>query len=102
MVTFTLWQYGSTMPATGLASHEPGAAFVASPWMYGGGNSPWPTLIPPVSVPELLMIRLFPICSSCPQPCTKTPPPPCEAFSMVRPSMLDGLRSEERRVGEEC
>src|SRR5215469_18523593 len=27
----------------------------------------------------------------CPQPCTKMPPPPCELFWTVSPSMLDGL-----------
>src|SRR5438105_216024 len=88
MLTVTLWQYGSTIPATGLSSHEPGAALVALPWMYAGGYSPWPTLIPPESVPELLVIRLFAICRLCPQACTKTPPPPCELFSTVNPSML--------------
>ncbi len=36
-------------------TQEPGAAFVApAPAMYAGGNSPWPRLMPPDSVPALL------------------------------------------------
>src|SRR5712664_3287353 len=48
--------------------------------------------IPPDIVPALFVTRLLAICRLCPQPCTKTPPPPCELFSMVSPSMLDGLQ----------
>src|SRR5258707_1817872 len=47
--------------------------------------------MPPDSVPALLKIRLLAICRLCPQPCTKTPPPPCELSVMPKPSMLDGL-----------
>src|ERR1700730_1003252 len=47
--------------------------------------------MPPDSVPALLEARLLAICRLCPQPCTKTPPPPCELLVMLRPSMLDGL-----------
>src|SRR2546425_10566284 len=70
---------------------DPGDALVALPARYDGGNSPWPTLMPPDSVPELLYSRLLAICRLCPQPCTKMPPPPCELSVMLRPSMLDGL-----------
>src|SRR6266446_6081484 len=70
---------------------DPGDALVALPARYDGGNSPWPTLMPPDSVPELLYTRLLAICRLCPQPCTKMPPPPCELSVMPRPSMLDGL-----------
>src|SRR5436853_2534404 len=59
--------------------------------MFAGGNSPWPTLMPPDIVPELLYNRLLAICRLCPQPCTKMPPPPCELLVMLNPSMLDGL-----------
>src|SRR3984893_17142641 len=47
--------------------------------------------MPPDSVPALLEARLLAICRLCPQPCTKTPPPPWELLVMLRPSMLDGL-----------
>src|SRR5712671_3337242 len=86
-----LWQYGSCRFVTVLVWHDPGAALVVLPARYDGGNSPWPTLMPPDSVPELLPIRLLAICRLWPQPCTKMPPPPCELLRMPRPSMLDGL-----------
>src|ERR1700747_1844412 len=94
MFTLTFWQYGSVAPATGLSSHEPGAALVALPWMYDGANSPWPTLMPPASVPALLVIRLLAICRLWPQARTKTPPPPCELCVIATPSMLDGLQEK--------
>ena len=37
-----------------LLRQDPGAALVALPARYDGGNSPWPTLMPPDIVPELL------------------------------------------------
>src|SRR5262249_25485623 len=43
------------------------------------------------SVPELLLTRSLAIWRSCPQACTKIPPPPCELLRMPSPSMLDGL-----------
>src|SRR5215472_15130078 len=90
-----LWQYGSFMFAGMLAVwHEPGAALVATlaaPARYGGGNSPWPTLMPPESVPELLFTRSLAICRLWPQAWTKIPPQPCELLRMPSPSMLDGL-----------
>src|SRR5882672_9825417 len=67
---------------------------MAAPPRYCGGNSPWPTLMPPDSVPELLYTRLLAIWMLCPQPCTKMPPPPCELSVMLRPSMLDGLHQK--------
>src|SRR2546430_13260372 len=48
-------------------------------------------LMPPPSVPALLVTRLLAIWMLCPQPCTKMPPPPCELLVMVRPSTEDGL-----------
>ena len=57
------------------------------------GNSPWPTVIPPESVPALLYTRLLATCRLCAQPWTKTPPPPWELSRMVRPSIEDGLHS---------
>src|SRR6266576_196456 len=72
--------------------HEPGAALVAPPWMYGGANSPWPTLMPPESVPALLYIRLLTIPTTCAQPCTTLPPPPWELLVIVNPSILEGLQ----------
>src|SRR6267143_2211315 len=39
-------------------------------------------------------MRLLAICTLCPQPCTKMPPPPCELLVMLRPSMLDGLHQK--------
>src|SRR6266850_5247153 len=77
-----------------LSWHEPGAGLVAALLgaRYAGGNSPWPTLIPPESVPELLLIRLLAICNLCPQAWTKMPPPPWELSVMPRPSRLDGLQ----------
>src|SRR5215469_14827076 len=47
--------------------------------------------MPPVSVPELLLIRLLAICSMWFQAWTKMPPPPCELLRMPSPSMLEGL-----------
>src|SRR5215469_8923180 len=58
---------------------------------YASGNSPWPRLIPPESVPALLKTRLLAICRLCPQAWTKMPPPPWELSVMPNPSMLDGL-----------
>src|ERR1035438_5342857 len=60
--------------------------------MYGGPNSPWPTLMPPESEPALLKIRLLAICRKCAQPWTKMPPPPWELLVTLNPSMLDGLQ----------
>src|SRR5207253_9721517 len=99
MFTFTFWQYGSTAPGTGLSSHEPGAAFVALPWTYAGGYSPWPRLMPPESVPALLLIRLLAICRLCPQPWMWMPPPPWELFVIPSPSMLDGLHIKLQGYG---
>src|SRR5229473_4673848 len=71
---------------------EPGGAFVALPCRYDGGNSPWPTFMPPERVPELLVIRLLAISKSCPHPCTNMPPPPWELLVTVNPSIRDGLQ----------
>src|SRR5580704_3620542 len=89
------WQYGNSRLATLLLWQEPGAAFTAAaPPRYGSGNSPWPTLMPPESVPELLAMWLLAICRLWPQAWTKIPPPPCELLRMPRPSMLDGLHQK--------
>src|SRR5437763_12966166 len=48
-------------------------------------------LMPPESVPELLLTRLLAICMLWFQAWRKTPPPPCELLRMTSPSMLDGL-----------
>src|SRR6202140_3719668 len=87
-------QYGNWTPAVGLVRQEPGAAFSALPWMYDGANSPWPTLMPPESVPVLLYTRLLAICMLCPQAWTKMPPPPWELFVIPNPSILDGLHQK--------
>src|SRR5438477_12190051 len=65
---------------------------MAAPCVYSGGNSPWPTLMPPPSVPALFVTRLLAIWRSWPQPCTKMAPPPCELSVIVRPSIDDGLQ----------
>src|SRR2546427_4966765 len=93
MFPFRLWQSGSCRFVVPLVWQDPGGALRApAPPRYDGGNSPWPTLMPPDSVPELLYTRLLAICRLCPQPCTKMPPPPCELSVMLKPSMLDGLQ----------
>src|ERR1700730_10423045 len=94
MFTFTSKQYCNCVPAgrrNVLVWQEPGSRRVP-PNTWGGGDSPWPTLMPPESVPELLRTRLLAIWMLCPQPCTKMPPPPCELLVTVRPSMLAGLQ----------
>src|SRR5499427_9110148 len=48
-------------------------------------------VMPPASVPWLLLTRLLATCRLCPQACTKTPPPPWELFVTDKPSTLDGL-----------
>src|SRR5579863_4552729 len=104
MLTFTFSQYGSTWPLTMVAplkfplplpltvAQEPGAALVVPPAMYVGANSPWPTLMPPDSVPALFLMRLFAISRLWFQPCRNTAPPPCELSVMLRPLMLEGLQ----------
>src|SRR5205823_8424450 len=67
---------------------------MAAPCVYSGGNSPWPTLMPPPSVPALFVTRLLAIWMSCPQPCTKMAPPPCELSVIGRPSIDDGLQQK--------
>src|SRR6516162_9412436 len=80
LCTFTsIWKQSgmcwlATRPAPLL--QEPGAALVALPTTYGPANSPWPTLMPPVSVPAWLKMR----------------PPPWELSVTLKPSMLDGLQ----------
>src|SRR5438105_1776601 len=63
MFTFRFWQYGSCrgVVLVGLWQ-DPGGELVALPLMYAGGNSPWPTVMPPDIVPELLYTRLLAIC----------------------------------------
>src|SRR5215469_7490304 len=87
--TLTSKQYCSCVPAGVLPRpvwQEPGSRIVP-PSTYGLGNSPWPTLMPPESVPELFVTRLLAIWMLCDQPCTKMPPPPCELLVTVNPSM---------------
>ena len=93
MFTFTSKQYCSCCPVGRPVAlwHEPGAV-IRPPMMYAGANSPWPTLMPPASVAALFVMRLLAIWMSCPQPCTNTPPPPCELSVTVRPSIDDGLQ----------
>src|SRR5215469_12823029 len=86
-------QYGScVLIGSPTCWHEPGSALVVEPATYAPGNSPWPTLMPPERVPELLTTRLLAICRLWPQPCTKMPPPPCELLVMVMASILEGLQ----------
>src|SRR6266436_5745840 len=93
MFTFTSKQYCSWVPVGRpvMVWQVPGSGF-RPPTVYAPGNSPWPTLTPPPSVPELFVTRLLAIWMLCPQPCTHMPPPPCELLVMVTPSTLDGLQ----------
>src|ERR1700686_2440915 len=70
---------------------DPGSESAAVPALYASGESPWPTLMPPISVPVLLLIRLLAICRLCPHAWSQIPPPPWELLLMVKPSMLEGL-----------
>src|SRR5271167_111047 len=99
-LTFRSRQYGRCVPITVLFWQEGGASRTNSsptppetPVIVSAmGNSPWPTVIPPESVPALLNTRSLAICRLCAQPWTKTPPPPWELLVMLRPSIEDGLQ----------
>ncbi len=62
--------------------------------MKASGVSPLPRLIAPARVPSLAEIRVLAISRFWAQPCTNTPPPPCELLMMDTPSMRDGLQKK--------
>ena len=88
-----LKQYGSCSIRGNVAvlagTRSPGLR--AAPRDRPAGCSPWPIVMPPASVPWLLLTRLLEISRLCAQPWTKMPPPPWELLVTDKPSIRDGL-----------